>query len=86
MSQLGVGGLVDVNLRARLTQVPDNPSTRYAYIKGSIIEHAQSGFKRELDDSASCSCYCRNPRALLKRQLPVLVSKLIFKCKVVVNH
>ena len=44
MSQLWVGGLVDVNLGARLTQVPDNLSTRYAYIQGSIIEQALSGF------------------------------------------
>ena len=44
MAQLGVVGLVDVNLGARHTQVPDNPSTRYAYIQGSIIEHAQSWF------------------------------------------
>jgi len=35
-----VGGLVDVKLGARLTQVPDNPNTRYANIQGSIIEHA----------------------------------------------
>ena len=44
MSQLGVVGLVDVNLGARLTQVPDNLNTRYAYIQGSIIEHALGGF------------------------------------------
>ena len=40
VAQLGVGRLVDVNLVARSTQVPDNPKTRYAYIQGSIIEHA----------------------------------------------
>jgi len=45
MSQLGVGGLVDVNLGARLTQVPDNPNTRYANIQGSIIEHALGGLQ-----------------------------------------
>ena len=44
MAQLGVVGLVDVNLGARLTQVPDNLNTRYAYIEGSIIEHALGGF------------------------------------------
>jgi hypothetical protein len=45
MAHLGVGGLVDVNLGALLTQVPDNPSTRYAYIQGSIIEHALGGLQ-----------------------------------------
>ena len=40
VAQLGVGGLVDVNLGARSTKVPENPNTRYAYIQGSIIEHA----------------------------------------------
>ena len=48
MSQLGVGVLVDVNLGARLTQVPDNPSSQYAYIQGSIIEHALSD--KQTDD------------------------------------
>ena len=39
-----MGGLVDVNLGARFTQVPDNPNTRYAYIQGSTIEHALKRF------------------------------------------
>jgi len=34
VSKEGVGGLVDVNLGIRLTQVPENPYTRCAYIQG----------------------------------------------------
>ena len=47
MAHLGVGGLVDVNLGTLLTQVPDNPSTRYAYIQGSIIKHALGGLQTD---------------------------------------
>ena len=54
MAQLGVVGLVDVNLGARLTQVPDNPNTRYAYIQGSIIEHALCGFQTD-DPRRDCT-------------------------------
>ena len=38
---------MDVNLGARFTQVPDNPNTRYTYIQGSIIEHAQGGLQTD---------------------------------------
>ena len=46
--QLGVGELVDVNLGARSTQVPNNPNTQYAYIQGSIIEHALGGLQPQV--------------------------------------
>jgi len=38
---LGMDGLVDVNLETRITQVPENPNTRCAYIQGSKIEHSK---------------------------------------------
>ena len=54
MSQLGVVVLVDVNLGARLTQVPDNPSNRYAYSHGSIIEPVLGGLQTD-DPMRDCN-------------------------------
>jgi len=54
MAKVGVGGMVDVNLGVRLTQVPDNPNTRYAYIQGSIIEHALGGLQTD-DPRRDCT-------------------------------
>ena len=54
MAKVGVGGMVDVNLGARSTQVPDNPNTRYAYIQGSIIKHALGGLQTD-DPRRDCT-------------------------------
>jgi len=49
-----MGDLVDVNLGAQLTQVPDNPNTQCAYIQGSIIEHAPGGLQTD-DPRRDCT-------------------------------
>ena len=45
---------MDVNLGARSTQVPNNPNTQYAYIQGSIIEHALGGLQTD-DPRRDCT-------------------------------